>query len=91
MLHALLQIAEHKRAVDKLVEEKRARYEAARAADEAEEAARCVDTRCADVTGASLTLPAVHCHGADVAVLGCTCCCIAAQARGGGAARGRGG
>jgi hypothetical protein len=35
-----LKIAEHKRAVDALLEEKRARYEAARAAEEAEEAAR---------------------------------------------------
>jgi len=37
-----LQIAEHKRAVDKMLEEKRAAYEAARAAEEQEEAARCV-------------------------------------------------
>lgn len=35
------QIADHKRAVDKMLEEKRAAYEAARAAEEQEEAARC--------------------------------------------------
>jgi hypothetical protein len=42
MLLLLLQIAEHKRAVDKMLEEKHAMYEAARAAEEQEEAARCV-------------------------------------------------
>lgn len=36
------QVAEHKRAVDKMLEDKRAMYEAARAAEEREEAARCV-------------------------------------------------
>lgn len=34
------QVAEHKRAVDKMLEEKRAIFEAARAAEEQEEAAR---------------------------------------------------
>jgi hypothetical protein len=37
-----VQVAEHKRAVDKMLEDKRAMYEAARAAEEREEAARCV-------------------------------------------------
>jgi hypothetical protein len=37
-----LQIAEHKRAVDKMLEEKHAMYEAARAEEEQQEAARCV-------------------------------------------------
>jgi hypothetical protein len=42
LLHVvLLQVAEHKRAVDKMLEEKRARYEEARRAEEAEAAARC--------------------------------------------------
>lgn len=36
------QVAEHKRAVDKMLEDKRAMYEAARAAEEQQEAARCV-------------------------------------------------
>lgn len=35
-----LKIQDHKREVDRLLEEKRAMYEAARAAEEAEEAAR---------------------------------------------------
>jgi hypothetical protein len=37
----LLQVAEHKRAVDRMLEEKRERYEEARRAEEAEAAARC--------------------------------------------------
>jgi hypothetical protein len=37
---ALHQVAEHKRAVDKILEDKRAMYEAARAAEEQEAAAR---------------------------------------------------
>jgi predicted HicB family RNase H-like nuclease len=37
----LLQVAEHKRAVDRMLEEKRERYEEARRAEEAETAARC--------------------------------------------------
>lgn len=35
-----MQIAEHRRAVDKILEEKRAMYEAARAVEEQQEAAR---------------------------------------------------
>lgn len=38
--YVLLQVAEHKRAVDKMLEDKRAMYEAARAAEEQEAVAR---------------------------------------------------
>jgi hypothetical protein len=39
-----VQVAEHKRAVDKLLEDKRAMYEAARAAEEQEAATKYVHT-----------------------------------------------
>jgi hypothetical protein len=39
-----VQVAEHKRAVDKMLEDKRAMYEAARAAEQQEEAAKYVHT-----------------------------------------------
>jgi hypothetical protein len=50
------QVAEHKRAVDAMLAEKRAMFEAARAAEEAQDAARCVGLR--RVTGVGRTATA---------------------------------
>lgn len=53
----LLQVAEHKRAVDKMLEDKRAMFEAAQAAEEQEEAARCVGMGCLCVLSGLCTQP----------------------------------
>jgi hypothetical protein len=62
----LLQVAEHKRAVDRMLEEKRERYEEARRAEEAEAAARCAQCYNVATSVQSKPQPEVVLHHCDM-------------------------